>query len=109
MATSVITADTPMIIPSIVRPVRILLRPRALKAMRKVMAGDIVVSLPAASAGSTAAAIAAAATTAAATAGLSEREVCRGRTRLVAERHVRDDLAALLQIAFDQLGALPVR
>jgi hypothetical protein len=33
IATSVITADTPMIMPSIVRPVRILLRPSALKAI----------------------------------------------------------------------------
>ena len=38
---ALITAATPMIIPSIVRPVRILLRPSALKAMRKVITGDI--------------------------------------------------------------------
>jgi hypothetical protein len=43
MATSVMTADTPMIMPSMVRPVRILLRPSALNAMRKVITGDIVV------------------------------------------------------------------
>ena len=43
IATSVITAETPMIMPSIVRPVRILLRPRALNAIRKVMTGDISV------------------------------------------------------------------
>ena len=41
MATSVMTAATPMIIPSMVSPVRILLRPSALNAMRKVIAGDI--------------------------------------------------------------------
>ena len=35
------TAATPMIMPSIVRPVRILLRPSALKAMRNVMSGDM--------------------------------------------------------------------
>ena len=41
MATSVMTAATPMIMPSMVRPVRSLLRPSALKAMRNVMIGDM--------------------------------------------------------------------
>ena len=41
MATSVMTADTPMIMPSIVNPVRILLRPRALNAIRNVLSGDM--------------------------------------------------------------------
>ncbi len=45
IATSVITAETPMIMPSMVKAVRILLRPSALKAMRKVMTGDIANAL----------------------------------------------------------------
>ena len=40
-ATSVMTADTPMIMPSIVSDVRILLRASALRAIRVVMTGDM--------------------------------------------------------------------
>ncbi len=40
-ATMAMTAATPMIIPSIVRAVRSLLRPSALKAIRSVMNSDI--------------------------------------------------------------------
>src|SRR6202008_4835792 len=116
MATSVITADTPMIMPSMVRPVRILFRPSALNAMRKVITGDIVASLPpaaAAAAARSAAESAAARTTESAAAKpatpwLAEWEVRRRRTRLVGERHVGDDLSALLHVAFDDLGALAV-
>src|SRR5262245_526408 len=109
MATSVITADTPMIMPSIVRPVRILFRLRALKAMRNVMTGDIVLPPAAASATSAAAAIAApdraseSTATEAATAGLPKRRKARGCwTRRVCESHIGDELCALLQIAVDQ-------
>src|SRR5262245_48885709 len=119
MATSVITADTPMIMPSIVRPVRILFRPRALNAMRNVMTGDMEGSrLPAAAAAATAAArtASAAARTAepaawaeSAAAWLTEwREVRGRRTRFVGECDVCDDFLTLLQVAFDQLGVLSV-
>ena len=40
-ATIVMTAATPMMIPSIVRAVRILFRPRALIATRRIMNSDI--------------------------------------------------------------------
>src|SRR5437667_6358878 len=40
-ATMVITAATPMIMPSIVRAVRILLRPSAFNAIRRIMRMDI--------------------------------------------------------------------
>src|SRR5688572_20523851 len=42
-ATSVITAETPMIMPSIVSAVRILLRASAFRAIRVVMTGDMVI------------------------------------------------------------------
>src|SRR5262245_25125271 len=117
MATSVITAETPMIMPSIVRPVRILFRPRALNAMRNVMTGDMERSLPSAAASAaTAAATAtrtaepAAATGAeSTTARLAEGREIRGRrTRLVGERDVRHDLRSLRQLTFDELRVLSV-
>ncbi len=43
-ATIVITAATPMIMPSMVSAVRILLRPSALNAMRKIIRTDMSVS-----------------------------------------------------------------
>ena len=101
-----------MIIPSIVRPVRILLRPSALKAMRNVMAGDMwsvtgrvrrqppPPRLPPPGAAEPPAKPP--------RPGCPNGNACRRRPRLVAERHVRHDLRALLQVAFDQLGVLPV-
>jgi hypothetical protein len=41
-ATIVITAATPMIMPSIVSAVRILLRPSAFRAMRRIIKVDMV-------------------------------------------------------------------
>src|SRR5262245_11123 len=116
MATSVITAETPIIMPSIVRPVRILLRPSALNAMRNVMTGDIVASLSAAAAAATTAAASAApaagraesAAAEAAAAGLSEGEIGGRRARFVGEGDIRDDVGALLQIALDELSTLSV-
>jgi hypothetical protein len=68
--------------------------------------------LPASSAAAAAIAAAGSAESAAtepATARLPKRrEICRGWTCLVRQRHVRNDLGALLQIAFEQLSALPV-
>src|SRR5262245_36187316 len=116
IATSVITAETPIIMPSIVRPVRILLRPSALNAMRNVMTGDIVVSLSAAAASAAPAATPSAAASwraesaaaEAAAAGLSEREIGGSRARFVGQGDVRDDVGALLQIALDELSILSV-
>ncbi len=45
-ATIVMTAPTPMIMPSMVRAVRSLLRPRALSAIRKIINSDTRVALP---------------------------------------------------------------
>src|SRR5262245_21653640 len=60
MATSVITAATPMIMPSMVRPVRILLRPSALNAIRNVITGDMGLVLSSAASAAAPAAVAAA-------------------------------------------------
>ena len=92
------TAATPMIMPSIVRPVRILLRPSALNAMRNVIAILLAGCHRACPPGPPAA-------------GRSRRRAsarrCR-RRRFGAGRHIRDERRVRLQIALDQLGRLAV-
>src|SRR6186713_785875 len=115
MATSVITADTPMIMPSIVKAVRILLRLSALKAIRKVMTGDMAlasasaaIASAAGAAAGTAAAVAAAGTsgrTAAATRAHERREAAEsGPDRFGTGVDVRGELGSGLDLAVEQLG-----
>src|SRR6185369_14941414 len=97
------TAETPMIMPSMVSPVRILLRPSALNAMRNVITGDMFVLLPAAASAGAAATTICATTLESAlgealASGLTKWERRRRRTRLGAGRYVRHDVGALLQI-----------
>ena len=94
-----------MIMPSIVRPVRILLRPSALNAIRNVMAGDI---RPTVRRGCRRRPVAAAAGTAE---PAEEAAGCRRRRRLrrfSAGRDVGDHRRIGLHVAFDQLGRLAI-
>src|SRR5262245_895456 len=114
IATSVITADTPMIMPSMVRAVRILLRPSALNAIRNVITGDMALPASTTAAVSTAAAVAAARSAGASTAraaGAHERRESKAgrRTNLFQARvDVRHQIDARLDVAFEQFGLLSI-
>src|SRR5205814_249255 len=108
-ATIVMTAPTPMIMPSIVRAVRILLRPSAFSAMRKTINTDICGSYLAGGVTllSTPPAAAKTALTTAVVTTLLERVPCGapgGRPRGSHAGDARDDLRADRYFLSDLLG-----